>query len=69
MGTLLHPAPGSNPGGPALGTPPPRTLAGLRCPMCEGPVYQSVPGRLTCPACAARPAPTLAAVAGTETAE
>lgn len=30
----------------------------LRCPMCEGPVFTTAePGGLTCPACAARPAP------------
>ena len=55
----VHPptAPGK-PGSPAPGTSSPGKLTGLRCPLCEGPVYAPAPGQLTCPACAAEPVPT-----------
>ena len=55
--TLPHSLAGGNPPAPPPVRPDPGTLTALRCPMCDGPVYQPAPGELTCPACASTPTP------------
>ena len=59
MATLPAPAAAVQSAAPPPVRPDPGTLTALRCPMCEGPVYQPAPGQLTCPACASAPVPAV----------